>query len=210
MEHQNENSVMNQKNTAKLKLSNKQNAKHNLISCLHDVVALVAGAILLFSLCFRVVVVSGPSMKNTLVDGDVLLLLSNVFYTQPKQGDVIVASKDSYDNGTPIIKRVIAVEGQTVDIDFELGIVYVDGVALDEPYIRNATTRKEGVVFPITVSEGCVFVLGDNRGNSMDSRSYEIGLIDKREILGKAIFLAIPGNSDGEISRDLSRVGGIS
>lgn len=210
MEYQNENGVTVQKNVAKQKYNSKQSNKQNLISCLHDIVALVAGAILLFSLCFRVVVVSGPSMKNTLLDGDVLLLLSNVFYTQPKQGDIIVASKDSYDNGTPIIKRVIAVEGQTVDIDFEQGVVYVDGTALVEPYIRSATTRDEGVVFPITVSEGCVFVLGDNRGNSMDSRSYEIGLIDRREILGKAIFLAIPGNSGGETSRDLSRVGGIS
>ena len=188
----------------------KQSSKFNAISSLHDIVCLVAGAILLFSLCFRVVVVSGPSMKNTLYDGDVLILLSNVFYREPKQGDIIVASKDSYDHGTPIIKRVIAVEGQEVYIDFENGVVKVDGIELHEPYIRNLTTNDEGVTFPVTVPKGCVFVMGDNRGNSMDSRSHEIGMIDKREILGKAIFLAIPGTAGGEVKRDLSRVGGIS
>ena len=182
----------------------------NVISSLHDVVCLVAGAILLFSLCFRVVVVSGPSMKDTLIDGDVLFLVSNVFYTHPKRGDIIVASKDSYDNGTPIIKRVIAVEGQEVFIDFENGVVKVDGIVLEEPYIRTLTTNDEGVQFPVTVPEGCVFVLGDNRENSMDSRSHVIGMIDKREILGKAIFLAIPGSAGGTVKRDLSRVGGVS
>ena len=100
------------------------------LSNLHDVVFLVAGILLVFSLLFRVVIVRGPSMKNTLIDGDWLLLMSNVLYSNPKQGDVIVACKESYDNGTPIVKRVIATEGQTVNIDFEEGIVYVDNVAL--------------------------------------------------------------------------------
>ena len=200
----------NEQGIPKKQLKSKQGNKQAVLSSLHDIVILMAAAILLFALCFRVVVVSGPSMKNTLVDGDILLLLGNVFYTQPQQGDVIVASKDSYDNGTPIIKRVIALEGQTVDIDFEQGIVYVDNVPLSEPYIRTATTRSEGVEFPVIVPEGCVFVLGDNRDNSMDSRSHEIGMIDKREILGKAIFLVMPGRGGDQAGIDLSRIGGVS
>ena len=184
--------------------------RETVLAYLHDFVCLVAGVVLLFSLCFRIVVVSGPSMKDTLVDGDWLLLAGSVLYGEPKHGDIIVASKDSFDDGKPIIKRVIAVEGQTVDIDFEQGIVYVDGVALDEPYTRTSTTIDEGMDFPLTVSEGCVFVLGDNRDNSKDSRSREIGLIDKREILGKALFLFVPGNEKGRIQRDLSRIGGVS
>lgn len=177
---------------------------------LHDVVFLVAGVLLVFSLLFRIVIVSGPSMKNTLIDGDWLLLMGNVLYSDPKQGDIIVACKESYENGTPIIKRVIATEGQTVDIDFDEGVVYVDGVALDEPYTLTETSLFEGVTFPLVVDEGCLFVLGDNRGESKDSRSPEIGLIDCREVLGKAIFVIFPGNEGGRLTRELGRIGVIS
>lgn len=177
---------------------------------LHDIVFLVAGVLLVFSLLFRMVVVSGPSMKNTLIDGDWVLLMGNVLYNTPKQGDVIVASKKSFDNGKPIVKRVIATEGQTVDIDFDEGIVYVDEVALDEPYTLTATTLFEGVAFPLTVDKGCIFVLGDNRNESKDSRSKEIGLIDCREVLGKAIFILFPGNEKGNLNRELGRIGVIS
>ena len=189
---------------------NEPQSRKAVLSYLHDLVYLVAGVMLLFSLCFRVVVVSGPSMNNTLVDGDWLLLLSNVFYRTPQNGDVIVATKDTFDNGAPIIKRVIAQEGQTVDIDFLEGIVYVDGVALDEPYALTPTTLEEGMEFPLTVDDGCIFVLGDNRDNSKDSRSLEIGLIDQREVLGKAIFLFLPGDNKGRVIRDFNRIGGIS
>lgn len=174
---------------------------------LHDLVFLIAGVLLVFSLLFRVVVVSGPSMNQTLIDGDRILLLSNVFYNNPQYGDIIVACKDSYDNGAPIIKRVIATEGQTVDIDFINGIVYVDGVALDEPYTNTPTNQNEGIRFPIVVDEGCIFVMGDNRNVSKDSRSNEIGLIDTREILGKALFIFFPGNNGGDTERDFGRIG---
>ena len=107
-------------------------------------------------------------------------------------------------------RPVIATEGQKVNIDFDAGIVYVDDVALDEPYTLTPTTLHEGVSFPLTVDKGCVFVLGDNRDESKDSRSPEIGLIDCREILGKAIFVLFPGDDDGDIQRDLSRIGVIS
>ena len=184
--------------------------ENGFLATLHDLAFLIAAVLIVFSLLFRVVIVSGPSMKMTLVDGDWLILLGNVLYGEPKQGDVIVASKDSFDDGAPIVKRVIATEGQTVDIDFNLGVVYVDGVALSEEYINGPTTLFEGVQFPLVVDEGCVFVLGDNRGVSKDSRSPDIGLIDEREILGRAIFLVVPGNEGGLISRDFSRIGVIS
>ena len=188
----------------------REEEKQGVLSYMRDLVFLVTAIVLIFSLCFRFVVVSGPSMNDTLLDGDCLLLAGNVIYGQPKQGDVIVASKKSFDDGKPIIKRVIAVEGQTVDIDFLQGIVYVDGIAQSEPYISTLTKIDEGMPFPLVVSDGCVFVMGDNRGNSKDSRSLEIGLIDEREILGKAIFLFFPGNAGGLVRRDFSRIGGIS
>ena len=176
---------------------------------IHDLAYLLAIIIVVFLLLFRVVVVSGSSMKNTLFNGDYLLLINNVFYGNPKQGDVIVASKDSFKDGAPIVKRVIATEGQTVHIDFENGIVYVDGKEIHEPYILGSTTMEEGVSFPLTVDEGCVFVLGDNRGDSKDSRDPEIGLIDKREIMGKVVFLFFPGH-DRFQQRDFGRIGVVS
>ena len=191
----------------------KEAAEKTYLPYLKDLVCLITGVILIFSLLVRVVVVSGPSMNNTLIDGDVLLLLSGVLYDTPQSGDIIVASKDSFDNGSPIIKRVIATQGQTVDIDFEQGIVYVDGVALDEPYTNTPTNQQEGIVFPITVDEGCIFVMGDNRNISKDSRSTEIGQIDCREVLGKAIFLFFPGDPDGEKGpekRQMNRIGAVS
>ena len=184
-----------------------------VLSYLHDLVFLIAGVLLVFSFLFRVVVVSGPSMNDTLIDGDRLLLLGNVLYGEPKHGDVIVASKDSYDDGAPIIKRVIATAGQTVDIDFRAGVVYVDGKALQEPYTLTPTNQAEGMQFPLVVEEGCIFVLGDNRNISKDSRSTEIGLIDCREVLGRAIFLFYPGDPDGASGsqqRDFGRIGVVS
>ena len=191
--------------------TNSSKAQNNVLTYLHDLVYLLAGILLVLLLLFRVVVVSGPSMNDTLVNGDYLILLNNVFYCEPKHGDIIVASKDSFKDGEPIIKRVIATEGQWVDIDFNAGIVYVGDdadhmVALDEDYTKTLTTRKEGIEFPLQVDEGCIFVMGDNRDASKDSRNPEIGLIDTREVLGKAIFLILPG-ADVSGNRDFSRIG---
>lgn len=191
----------------------KVDVQKTVLTYLHDLVFLVAGLIVVSLLLFRVVVVSGTSMNRTLLDGDYLLVLSNMFYHNPEYGDVIVASKDSFDNGAPIVKRVIATEGQTVDIDFNAGIVYVDGVALEEPYTYTPTNVQEGVTFPLVVEEGCIFVMGDNRNGSKDSRSPEIGLIDKREVMGKVFFLFLPGTNGTDIygrpreDRDFSRIG---
>lgn len=179
----------------------------SLLLYMHDLVYLLAVLIVVLLVLLRVVVVSGSSMKNTLVDGDYLLLLSDVFYRKPKQQDIVVISKDSFDNGAPIVKRVIAVEGQVVDIDFATGTVYVDDVPLDEPYVSTPTTTWEGMQFPLRVKPGCVFVMGDNREGSKDSRDPEIGLIDTREILGKVIFLLLPGTDKGNQSPNYSRIG---
>ena len=155
------------------------------------------------------VIVSGSSMYDTLWNGDWLLLISNVFYQEPEYGDIIVASKDSFNGGEAIVKRVIATEGQIVDIDFASGIVYVDGKPLDEPYTYTPTNYPEGMAFPLLVEKNCIFALGDNRNESKDSRHPDIGLIDKREILGKAIFLIFPGTGerDHTTSRDFDRIG---
>ena len=164
---------------------------------------------LIFLLLFRMVIVSGSSMYDTLRDGDWLILISNVFYQEPEYGDIIVASKDSYNDGEAIVKRVIATEGQIVDIDFNAGIVYVDGVALDEPYTYTPTNIHEGLTFPLLVRENCIFAMGDNRNESKDSRHPDIGLIDKREILGKAIVLLLPG-SEEFTGRDFNRIGALN
>ena len=101
--------------------------KQNMVLYLHDLVIYVSVILLVFLLLFRIIVVTGDSMYSTLWDGDYLLLMSNLLYPDPEAGDIVVVSKQSYDDGAPIVKRVIATEGQIVDIDFENGIVYVDG-----------------------------------------------------------------------------------
>lgn len=181
--------------------------KESVVLYLHDLIYMMAVVLVIFLFAFRIIVVSGGSMRTTLRDGDYLLLLSNVFYREPKYGDIVVVSKESFDNGKPIVKRVIATEGQTVDIDFQQGIVYVDGEPLSESYVNTPTNIKEGVAFPIEVESGCVFVMGDNRNDSKDSRSPEIGQVDCREILGKAFLIIFPGTDEGTVSRDLRRIG---
>ena len=183
--------------------------QQTILVYLHDMVSLLTVLMVLFVLLFRIVVVSGSSMYDTLWSGDYLLVLSRAVCGELEYGDVIVASKDSFNDGEPIIKRVIATEGQTVDIDFEAGVVYVDGVALDEPYTYTATNVEEGMEFPLTVEEGCVFAMGDNRNRSRDSRAPDIGQIDQREILGQAVYLFFPGTGEGEYGgpRDFSRIG---
>ena len=198
-------------NSETVKPERRRDSKKNvLLMYLHDFVVWLVAILLIFLLLFRVVVVSGISMNNTLVHGDYLLLINNVFYSEPKYGDIIVAAKESYENGEPIIKRVIATEGQWVDIDFETGLVYVNGTALDEPYTNTPTNMYEGIDFPIMVEEGCIFALGDNRNSSKDSRSIEIGQIDEREILGKAIFLFLPGKDPLTGKIYFNRIGALS
>ena len=184
----------------------------SILEYLHDVVYILALILVLFTFCMRVVIVSGSSMFSTLVDGDYLLLINRPLCGELEQGDIVVASMERFKDGEPIVKRVVATEGQTVDIDFRAGIVYVDGVALEEEYTYTPTHLSEGMEFPLVVEEGCLFLMGDNRGDSRDSRAPEIGLVDEREILGRAVFLLMPGTGTGEYTeeRDLGRIGGLN
>ncbi|NLT63939.1 MAG: signal peptidase I [Clostridiales bacterium] len=152
--------------------------------------------VLVFAFFVRIIGIMGYSMMPTFHDGD-SVIISNIFY-EPQQGDVIVLRKLSF-QPEPIIKRVIAVEGQTVNIDFEQGIVYVDDVPLDEPYIAEPTLTPIDFDGKITVPENCVFVMGDNRNGSTDSRSNDVGCVDTRYIMGKVLIRILPLNKFGKV-----------
>lgn len=178
----------------------------------HDALYIIAVITLVFVFFMRMVSVQGPSMTPTLLNGDRLTLLSNTLYTEPKAGDVVVASVPTYSDGEAIVKRVIAVEGQEVDIRYDaagVATVYVDGKALEEPYINEAMGYPQyaTISFPTTVPEGCVFVMGDNRNHSADSRYPDIGIFDDRYIMGKALMVVWPGQRDQYDSRDFGRLG---
>lgn len=184
-----------------------------LYTCLHDVVYILAALTLIFVFGLRVVSVSGYSMYPTLVNRDYVALLSNVFYKDDdiENGDVVVALAPRFDD-EPIVKRVIATAGQTVDIDFTNGIVYVDGVPLEEPYINEPTYTQyydHGVTFPLTVEEGHVFLMGDNRNDSSDSRLASIGQVDTRYILGRVVTVLLPGRDKFTGDTDFGRIGGV-
>ncbi len=160
---------------------------YDWIHCLS--IALII-CVVIFAFFIRLIDVRGTSMNPTLNNGD-KMLVSGLFYS-PKAGDVVVFKKDEYDPERALVKRVIATEGQTINIDFDNGIVYVDGEPLEEDYIMEPTTNKIDFIGPQTVPEGCVFVMGDNRNASTDSRKAEIGMVDSRLILGKAYFVVYP------------------
>lgn len=160
---------------------------YDWIHCLS--IALII-CVVIFAFFVRLIDVRGTSMNPTLNNGD-KMLVSGLFYS-PKAGDVVVFKKDEYDPERALVKRVIATEGQVINIDFDNGIVYVDGEAIQEDYIMEPTTNKIDFIGPQTVPEGCVFVMGDNRNASTDSRKTEIGMVDSRLILGKAYFVVYP------------------
>lgn len=166
----------------------------------------VLAVVLVFTFLIRLIGVDGHSMVPTLQNGDRLLVLSSLLDHDYEYGDIVVLREESFLE-EPIVKRVIATEGQTVDIDFEAGIVYVDGEALDELYINEPTYMEEGTEFPLTVPEGCIFVMGDNRNHSSDSRDSRLGTVDTRCVLGKAVFLAFPGADDVTGKREFGRIG---
>lgn len=147
--------------------------------------------VLVFTFLFRIVGVDGESMQNTLMDHD-RLILTRLPYT-PERGDIVVINRYTDE---PLVKRVIAVEGDTIDIDPETLLVSINGTVLDEPYLDCLTPPGE-FEGPLTVGEGQVFVMGDNRVNSHDSRSSDIGLVRVKDIMGKAVFRIWPLDSIG-------------
>ena len=156
---------------------------------LRCIVTAIILCVLVFIFAARIVGVVGSSMVPTLHEGD-RIITSNLFY-KPKQGDIVVFRKDSFDDRA-LVKRVIATEGQTVDIDFEQGIVYVDGAPLKEDYVNAPTVRELDFDDEITVPPGCVFVMGDNRNESTDSRSEALGCVDTRYLIGRGYIVFLP------------------
>ena len=164
---------------------------YDWIQCL---VSALLICVLVFAFFVRIIGIKGSSMVPTFHDRD-SVIISDLFF-QPKYGDVVVLRKDTFQK-EPIIKRVIATEGQTVDIDFDAGIVYVDGKALSEPYVNSPTNNRIDFTGKITVPENCVFVMGDNRNDSTDSRCSLIGCVDTRYIMGKVLIRILPLNKFG-------------
>ena len=173
----------------------------DLYEWMQALVCSVLVVVLLFTFVVRLIGVDGHSMVPTLQDGDRLLVLNSILYDDYQYGDIVVLRKESF-LAEPIVKRVIATGGQTVDIDFDNGYVYVDGQQLDESaYIQNGITRAQyEVEFPQTVPEGHVVVLGDNRIVSKDSRDSEVGMIDQRCIIGKVQMIYQPFSAFGWVA----------
>ena len=158
-------------------------------SWLDSLIFALAVILVIFTALFRVVGVNGKSMVPTLHNGDWLAV--RAINTHYSRGDIVVITQPNKLN-EPLIKRIIAVAGDEVDINFAEGTVKINGKIIDEPYIAEPTNRMFDVAFPVTVPDGCVFVMGDNRNDSLDSRSTIIGFIDQRYLLGKAGLRLFP------------------
>ena len=187
--------------------------RRNAFDWVESVVTALMFCVLLFTFVMRVVGVDGTSMINTLEHGD-RLLISNFLYS-PRQGDIVVLRKLSF-SSDPIIKRVIATEGQLVSIDFESGTVSVDGEKLEEPYVHLEQLPMRALDFQhmmdkdlggVLVPEGCIFVMGDNRNGSQDSRDEHIGCVDTRYVMGRALLLLYPGRNIDDGQRHMNRIG---
>ena len=159
--------------------------------------------ILLFTFVFRLVTVEGSSMEKTLFEKD-NLIISHVLY-EPKQNDIVVIQVPNWRDQVPIIKRVIAIEGQTVDFDFDNWQVIVDGVPISEPYVNresgemHAYHAYEIYNLPVTVEKGKVFVLGDNRNHSADSRNRDIQQVEVGNIMGRVLIRVFPFDKLGAV-----------
>ncbi len=170
------------------KTSKKKKLLEDVMETIESVIFWVFILRLIFIFIIGIAQVDGRSMVPTLQNEEKLIYFH--FSYEPKNDDIIIV--DSHALEKVIVKRIIATEGQTIDIDFETGVVTVDGEVLEEPYINNLTTNNTGAFeddeYPLTVPEDCVFVMGDNRQNSMDSRHWQIGFIPEDEIIGKVLL----------------------
>lgn len=174
-------------NTEEKKSAKKAKQKIDIFEVFQPIISALVVVTLVFLFCFRVFNVDGPSMAPTLENGD-RVVVSTIGY-KPKRGDIVVLSSTDGIR-KPIVKRIIAVAGDVVDINFTSGVVTVNGK--DETYSEDLTTQQADIAFPITVPEGTVFVLGDNRDVSLDSRSSRVGCVDQRLIVGKILFRFFP------------------
>ena len=157
--------------------------------------------VVVFTFFVRLIGVDGSSMYPTLQDHNIMLV-SNLFYT-PEKGDIVVLNKAGFWNDQPIVKRVIATGGDTIDIDEVTGDVLVNGEVLDEPYIAEKINTLEKMgdwTYPQTVPEGCLFVMGDNRNYSTDSRWSDLGMVDERYVLGHVLSVVFPFSSFGSVA----------
>ena len=168
----------------------------NLMEWYEALISAALVLVLVFSFFFRIIQVDGESMVPTLDNGDKLIVLGAGY--EPQRGDVVIV--DSYTSyGKPLVKRVIAKGGDTIRIDYSTGAVTVNGELLQEDYIAEPTYLGYDVEFPYTIPEGTVFVMGDNRNASLDSRSSYVGCIDERDILGKVLLCFLPFSDFGVV-----------
>ena len=172
-------------------------ARREAYDWIQSLISALLICVLVFVFVLRIMDVHGTSMFPTLNNGD-KVLVSDLFY-EPSRGDIVVFKKDSYDDNKALVKRVVAVAGDVVNIDFEKGVVYVNGEALEEDYIDVLTTTKIDFIGPQTVPDNCLFVMGDNRNASTDSRDKRIGMVDKRLVIGKVLLVVYPFNSFGSV-----------
>ena len=172
-------------------------ARREAYDWIQSLISALLICVLVFVFVARIMDVHGTSMFPTLNNGD-KVLVSDLFY-EPQRGDIVVFKKDSYDDNKALVKRVVAVAGDVVNIDFEKGVVYVNGEALEEDYIDVLTTTKIDFIGPQTVPDNCLFVMGDNRNASTDSRDKRIGMVDKRLVIGKVLLVVYPFDSFGGV-----------
>ena len=180
---------MNRNKNIKIKV-NTNSAINGMYSMVKMFVLALITFIMIFTFVFRVATVDGSSMENTLYDKDKIIVTE--LYSKPEAGDIVVANS-AETLGKIIVKRVIATEGQTLKIDYDKNQVIVDGIVYDEPYI--STTTNEPTDYwniPNVIPEGYVFVMGDNRSFSLDSRDARLQLVSVNDIVGKADFIVFP------------------
>lgn len=176
-------------------------AETDFFSWIRGLTTTLAALVVVFTCCFMVMLVSGSSMAPTLHDGDIMLI--NRLASAPQQGDIVVLRKDAFLEEA-IVKRCIAVAGQEVEIDYDANLVYVDGAALEEDYLNfdnvgyeeygsDYMVEKPNMVYShFVVPEGCIFVMGDNRNGSSDSRTASLGMVDTRYVIGKVMLMVRP------------------